>query len=124
MLLRELLKENAYRLTNRRNMHEYVPFILKDEESRICREFDGKQLSVILDGISRLGEALAVVLRFVNDDFSVQQRLVRVQMLSKSLTGEEIAREFTTILSVTYSVRPNNLLGVMRDRASTNGVAM
>ena len=81
MLLRELLKVNAYRLTNRRNMHDYVPFILKDDESRICREIDGKQLSVILDGISRLGEALAVVLRFVNDDFSVQQRLVRVQML-------------------------------------------
>ena len=33
---RELLEENAYRLTDRRNMQDNVPFILKDEESRMC----------------------------------------------------------------------------------------
>ena len=85
---RELLKENAYRLTDRRNMHDYVPFILKDEENRIRQEIDGKQLSIIFDGTSRLGEALAIVVRFVNDDLSIHQRLVRLQMLTKSLTGE------------------------------------
>ena len=60
-------------------MHDYVPFILKEEESRIRSEIDGQQLSVIFDGKSRLGEALAVVLRFVSSDWSVEQRLVRVQ---------------------------------------------
>ena len=116
------MEENAYRLTDRRNMSDYVPFILKEEESRICQEIEGKQLSVIFDGTSRLGEALAIVLRFINDDFSIQQRLVRMQMLTKSLTGEEIARELITVLS--YSIHPDNLLGAMRDRASTNSVAM
>ena len=121
---RELLEENAYRLTDRRNMHDYVPFILKDEENRIRQEIDGKQLSIIFDGTSRLGEALAIVVRFVNDDLSIHQRLVRLQMLTKSLTGEEIARELITALSVSYSIHPSNLLGAMRDRASTNNVAM
>ena len=60
-------------------MHDYVPFILKEEESRIRSEIDGQQLSVIFDGTSRLGEALAVVLRFVSSDWSVEQCLVRVQ---------------------------------------------
>ena len=27
-----------------------MPFILKEEESHICQEIEGKQLSVILDG--------------------------------------------------------------------------
>ena len=72
---------------------------------------------------SRLGEALAILLHFVGDDYSLQQCLVRVQMLSKSLTGEEIARELITV-SVTHSIHPNNLLAVMRDRPSTNAVAM
>ena len=121
---RELLEENAYRLTDCQNMHDYVPFILKYEESPICQEIEGKQLSIVFDGTSRLEEALAIVVRFVNDDFSIQQRLVRLQMLTKSLTGEEIARELITVLSVTYSIHPNNLLGAMRDRASTNSVAM
>lgn len=105
-------------------MHDYVPFILKDEENRIRQEIDGKQLSIIFDGTSRLGEALAIVVRFVNDDLSIHQRLVRLQMLIKSLTGEEIARELITALSVSYSIHPSNLLGAMRDRASTNNVAM
>ena len=121
---RELLEENAYRLTDCRNMHDYVPFILKDEENRIRQEIEGKQLSIIFDGTSCLGEALAIVVRFVNDDLSIHQRLVRLQMLTKSLTGEEIARELITALSVSYSIHPNNLLGAMRDRASTNNVAM
>jgi len=48
-----------------------------------------------------------------------------MQMLTKSLTGEEIARELITALSITYSIHPENLLGAMRmrDRAPTNSVA-
>ena len=68
---RDLLEENAFRLTDRRNMQDYVPFILKEEETRIHSEIDGQQLSVIFYVTSRLGEALAVVLRFVNRDWSV-----------------------------------------------------
>ena len=48
---RDLLEENAFRLTDRRNMQDYVPFILKEEETRIHSEIDGQQLSVICDGI-------------------------------------------------------------------------
>ena len=124
-LIRDLLKENAYRLTDRRNMLDYVPFTLKDEKETIRQEIEGKNVSVIFDGISLLGkEALAILLRFIDDDFTLPQRLIRVQMLSKSLTGEEIARELLTVLSVTYSIHPNNLLAAMRNRASTNNVAM
>ena len=104
-------------------MHDYIPFILKEEESHIRSEIQGQQLSVIFDGTSPLGEALAVLLRFVAD-WSLQQRLVRIQMLSKSLTGEEIARELISVLSVTYGIHSNNLLAAMRDRTSTNNVAM
>ena len=47
-----------------------------------------------------------------------------MQMLAKSLSGEEIARELITVLSVTYHIHPDNLMGAMRDRASINNVAM
>ena len=45
-------------------------------------------------------------------------------MLSKSLTGEEVARELISVLSITYGIRSNHLLAAMRDRASTNNIVM
>ena len=105
-------------------MHDYIPFIHREEESRVRSEIEGHNVSVIFYGMSRLGEALAIILRFVTPDWRIEQRLVQVQMFSKSLTGEEIARELISVLSVNYSIRSANLLACMRDRASTNSVAV
>ena len=48
-------------------------------------EVEGECVSVIFDGTSRLREILAVVLRFIDGDFKIQQCLV---LLIKSMTGE------------------------------------
>jgi hypothetical protein len=105
-------------------MSDLIPFVLKEEQQRIKQEISSKFVSVIFDGTSRLGEALAVVLRFIGIDWTIEQRLVRVQLLAKSLSGEEIAREIITILSTSYSIESSRLLACMRDRTSTNGVAV
>ena len=76
------------------------------------------------DGTTRLGEALATVVRFVTNDWTIEHRLVKMQLLAKSLTGKEITRELIHVLATEYNVGSNNLLAVMRDRASTNEVAM
>ena len=96
---RDLLEENAYRLSNRCYMSDLVPFILKEEQCRIKHEIADKQVGVIFDGTTRLGEALAIVIQFISDDWTPEQRLVRMQLLAKSLTGEEIARELIHVLS-------------------------
>ena len=80
-------------------------------------------MSVIFDGTSRLGEALAIVLRFVTSEWSIEQHLIKVQLLSKSLKGEA-TRELIHTLTTEYGIRTNNLLAAMRDRAASNGVAM
>ena len=121
---RDLFEENAARLTDNHGMQDYLPLILSEEESRIRSEIDGRQVAVIFDSTSRVGEALAILLRFVDAEWCVQQRLVRVQMLAKSLSGEELARELISVLSVTYSIRSTTLLAAMRDRASVNSVAI
>ena len=54
----------------------------------------------------------------------VQQRLIRVQLLAKFLSGEEIARELISVLQVHYKVLVSALIGAMHDRASVNAVAM
>ena len=123
-LFRELLEENGFRLTDRRRMSDLVPFILSQEKGGLKRDLAGKCLSIIFDGTTRLGEIFVVVVRFVAPDWCIYQKLIRVQMLAKSLCGEEIAREIIYVLSVEYGVMSQQILAVMHDCASTNTVAM
>lgn len=78
---------------------------------------------MIFDGTTRLGEALAIILHFVSKSWTLE-RLVRIQLLSKSMTGEEIARELIRIISANYDIDSNQLIAAMRDRAAVNGVAV
>ena len=80
-----------------------MPFILKQEKDLLRSEVKGKKLSMVFDSTSRLGEVLAVVIRFV-DDWEVQQRLVRLEFLQKSVSGEELARQLISVLSVSLGV--------------------
>jgi hypothetical protein len=42
-------------------MHDLIPFVADDEQKRTKQEIEGKDVSVIFDGTTRLGEALAVI---------------------------------------------------------------
>ena len=69
----------------------------------------------------RLGEALAIVLRYVTTDWKTKQALVRLQLLEQSLKhlkGEEFAREIVTLRARQYNVTNNSLLAGMREGAS------
>ena len=57
--LQDLLEENGFRLSDRRHTSDIVPFIFSQEQARIKEEINGKDLSVIFDGTTRLGEAMA-----------------------------------------------------------------
>ena len=121
---RELLEEGGYRLTSVPNMRQLIPFVRKEEEEIIKGELAGHNISVIFDGTTRLGEALAIVVRFVTADWEVKQLLVCLQLLAKSLKGEELAREIIMVLAQHYNVQNNSLCASMRDGASVNGAAM
>lgn len=75
-------------------------------------------------GTTRLGETMAVLPWFVDSDWQIQQRLVRLQLLTKSMTGEETAQELINVLSVHYSITSDHLLGALQDRATVNNVTL
>ena len=54
----------------------------------------------------------------------IKQRLVRLKFLAKCMTGEELACELISVLSVSFGTKPNLLAGMMRDRASINDFAV
>ena len=121
---RDLLEENAVRLTDRRHMSDLIPFLFFQEQDNIKSEISERPLSVIFDGTTRLGEAMAIVVRFIDDSFTIQQRLVHLQLLVKSMSGEEIARELINVISAQYGIDSNKLVAAMHDRAACNGVAL
>ena len=71
---RDLLEENMFRLTDRRHMSNLVPFIYAQEQADIKAEISGKPVSVVFDGTTRLGEAMAVIVQFVDGSFAIQQQ--------------------------------------------------
>ena len=102
--LRELLEENALRFTHSSHLSDYIaPLHLKEKQS-IREQISGRDVSLIFDGTSRLGEALAIVIRFCVG-WSIKQKLVRLSMLAKSLSGDEIVREILTVLSTRHNER-------------------
>ena len=113
-----LLEENALRLADRRQMADLTPFVLSQEQESIKKEISNKYLSVIFDGTTRLGEAMGIVVRYIDDEWSIQQRLIRLKLLPKSMTGEEITQVVMDTLSREYGIFPNRLLACMRDRAA------
>ena len=67
---------------------------------------------------------MVIVVRFVSNEWELQQRLLQFHILSKSMTGGEIARELITALSTKFGISSDLLLACMRDRASVNNVAV
>ena len=57
-------------------MSDLVPFILSEEQTKIKGEIEGRDVSVIFDGTTRLGETMAVVVCFVSDEWTLEQRLL------------------------------------------------
>ena len=112
-------------------MKEYIPMIYKQEIQRIKEEIrwepsDGsggeftRNLSIIFDGSTRQGEAIVIAVRFVNDDWCIVQRLIRIDVSAKSVKGDELAQVLNECLSVDYGVRADSLIAAMRDGANVN----
>ena len=72
------------------DMFDLVRFVLQEERSCLRAEIEHKYLSVIFDGTTRLGEVLALVIRFISD-WAIQQRLVHLKFLMRSMSGKELA---------------------------------
>ena len=64
------------------------------------------------------------VFQYVDEEWNIQQRLIRLKLLQKSLTGEEITQVVMDTLCKEYSIPPDRLLVCMRDCASVNNVAV
>ena len=121
---RNLLEETGFSLAGSQHLRELIPCIQNNEKRMIKDEVSGKCVSVIFDGTTHVCEAMAILLHYVDENWNIQQRLVRLMLLAKSLTGEEVACNLISTLSTDLGIASRYLLASMRDRASVNSVAM
>ena len=90
--LRGLLEEGHVRWTDPNHLSQLAEFILQDEKKNIKAEIaHAEHCTVIFNGNSKLGEALVIILRYVDSEWNIQQRVIRLKVLAKSLNGQELA---------------------------------
>lgn len=91
-ILRDVLEEHAFALTSSSHLRQLIPFIHQEEVHRIKREIAKRPIVIIFDGTTHVCEAFVVVDRYLSDEWKVKQCVVRLKLLSKSMTGEECAQ--------------------------------
>ena len=91
-------------------------------ETNLARDW-GRKLSVIFDGTTRMGETLAILVCFVDNNFALNSAWYICNYWANHLL-EKNWQEILTVLQAHYKVLPGSLLGAMHDRASVNNVAM
>ena len=99
-----------------------ISVTFKEEVQKIKTEIQifTRNLSVIFDGSTRQGEAIVIVVRFVDDDWNMIQRQIRIDICAKSVTGDHLAQVLNECLCMEYDVRGLSLIATMRDGASVN----
>ena len=119
--LRELLEEDSPALTSATNLSQLLPFILHNEIEKLKGEVQGRPVSIIFDGTTHACEAMVILLRFVDDQWIIQQRVCSLKLLAKSLRGEEVAQQIVSIISQELGIQSSLIVA---DRAAVNNVAM
>jgi hypothetical protein len=59
-----------------------------------------------------------IYIRFVQENFIPTQRIIRLEILAKSLKGEELAQRLMSCLAVDYKLGPSMVIAAVRDGAS------
>ena len=63
-------------------------------------------------------------MRFINDQWEIVQRLVRIDIVAKSVTAEQLAQVLIECLFTDLQLRGHQILATMRDGAAVNGAAL
>lgn len=106
-------------------LRQYIPLVLEAEEMALLEDISGQWLCWVYDGMTRVGEAIALLVRYCTADFHVVYRLVGLKTAQKHMNGSQLSG--TLIRLMTQRAGPPSLdftLAAARDSCATNGVAM
>ncbi|HYB98982.1 MAG TPA: hypothetical protein VEC57_07565 [Candidatus Limnocylindrales bacterium] len=122
--VRELLEEGGERLTDRSHLAALIPDILQNEWRKVTADVSGGFVSIIFDGSCVSAEAYVIILRFIDAlSLRVQQRIVNLRLLAKSVDQDDLARVLSETLSLVLRLEPGRVAAFIHDAANVNGAA-
>ena len=68
----ENFEEQGYSLSHSSNLSSMIDVI--KEKDKVKKEIAGRNVSIIFDGTTHVAEALNIILRFVSDDWKIEQQ--------------------------------------------------
>ena len=66
--------------------------------------------SFMFDGSTQQGEAIAIIIRFVNDQWEIVQRLVRIDIVAKSVKATKLSQVLMETLFTDMQIRGQQVL--------------
>ena len=109
--LKSVLEDGHPRLATSSTLSEQIPLIhaveLDKARSELRKnikprgdngEIDTMEIALFLDGATRVAEGYCFVARFVFEGY-IQQRIIALRMLSKSLTAAKVADQFNKVVT-------------------------
>ena len=82
------------------------------------KQLEGVNVSIIFDGSTRLGEAFALVVRYVTDDLKVVQRLASLKCIAKSMKSADVCWAIIDCVMEVLHVSRHLITAAIRDGAS------
>ena len=117
--LRPFLEKHGHRLTSSGHLSELISSILEKEKEKVKSELQSvDEVSIIFDGTTRLGDALAVVIRFIQETFKPTQRFLQLQVVAKALKAKKLAQRLMSYVAADHDFGPSMLLAAIRDGRS------
>ena len=89
-----------------------------------CKFHAGHYYSVIFDGSTRQDEAIAITVRFVNKQWEIIQRLVRIDIVAKFVAGTQLSQILMESLFTDLQLRGKQVLAMITDGAAINRAAV
>ena len=81
-----------------------IPIIQAQELERVKKALQGRSISIIFDGTTRVCEAFAVVACYIDEESNIRRMLVAMSMIDDQLIGVTTAREIYKIIMVKLGI--------------------
>ena len=89
-----------------------------------CKYHAGHYYSVTFDGSTRQDKAIAITVRFVNKQWVIIQRLVRIDNVAKFVAGTQLSQVLMESLFTDFQLWGKQVLAMITDGAAINRAAV
>lgn len=69
------------------HLGDLIPCVQNEEKKKIQSAIAGRQVSVIFDGTTKVCEAMVIILRFIDDSWNVNQRVIHFNVTCQKFNG-------------------------------------